>query len=375
MLSTVPSTSPFGISLDATVWFFAGRTDETDSVRHVPIHSLPFRIGRRPNLALTLPSECVSKEHAEIYEQGGSLWVRDLGSTNGTYVNGVRVVNEVRIKEGDLIQFATMVFRVGLESTAREGCTTMEDSCDRALVMIQFERLMNCASVVPFYQPIVSLPELTNMGYEVLGRSQLFGLRTPHEMFKAASELNMEAELSRMFRRIGVEVATDLPSSSLLFVNTHPVELKQDGLVSSLRELRRTNPHRKIVLEIHEAMVVDPREILALRETLRELEMQLAFDDFGAGQARFVELSEAKPDYIKFDIKLIQDIHRAPAAKQGIVAALAKMVNELGIISLAEGVETEECHTTLTQMGFQWGQGFWYGRPAAIKQQLAANQN
>ena len=82
--------SPLGITLDASVWFFAGRTDETDAVRHVPIHSLPFRIGRRPDLSLTLPSNCVSKEHAEIFARDGQMWVRDLGSTNGTYVNGAR---------------------------------------------------------------------------------------------------------------------------------------------------------------------------------------------------------------------------------------------------------------------------------------------
>jgi EAL domain-containing protein (putative c-di-GMP-specific phosphodiesterase class I) len=355
-----------GITLDASVWFFAGRTDETDAVRHVPIHTLPFRIGRRPDLCLTLPSNCVSKEHAEIFANDGQLWVRDLGSTNGTYVNGARVEADMPIKEGDLIQFATMVFRVGQEANTREGCTTTEDACDRALVMIQFERLMSSGSVVPFFQPIVQLQGREPIGYEILGRSQLFGLRTPGEMFKAASELNMEAKLSRMFRNIGIQVAEAFAPNQLFFVNTHPIELKEDGLVESLRSLRTDHPTQKIVLEIHEAMVVNLKEILTLREVLRELDIQLAFDDFGAGQSRFIELSEAQPDFIKFDMKLIQDIHLAPLAKQQLVAALAKMVNDLGIQSLAEGVETEDCHQTLTQMGFHLGQGYLYGHPSPV---------
>ncbi len=121
-----------------------------------------------------------------------------------------------------------------------------------------------------------------------------------------------------------------------------------------------------MTLEIHEAAITDPTTIRLLRETLTELDMQLAFDDFGAGQARLVELSEVRPDFLKFDMKLIQGIAFAPASRQQVVALLARMVNELGIVPLAEGVETEEDHLTLRQMGFGLGQGYFYGRPQAI---------
>src|SRR5262245_33894668 len=57
-------------------------------VRVVPLHPLPFRIGRRPGLELVLTQESVSKVHAEIYEDAGRLRIRDLQSTNGTFVNG-----------------------------------------------------------------------------------------------------------------------------------------------------------------------------------------------------------------------------------------------------------------------------------------------
>ena len=59
-----------------------------------------------------------------------------------------------------------------------------------------------------------------------------------------------------------------------------------------------------MVLEIHEASVTSSEMILKLREDLRALDMGLAFDDFGAGQARLVELGEVRPDCLKFDMKL-----------------------------------------------------------------------
>ncbi len=112
-----------------------------------------------------------------------------------------------------------------------------------------------------------------------------------------------------------------------------------------------------------------------LRELLIELNIQLAFDDFGAGQARLLELSEVRPDYLKFDMRLVQGIHRAPPSRQQVVELLVRLVNELGIVPLAEGVETKEEHETLRQIGFQLGQGFFYGRPASISNYLGSGRS
>lgn len=376
-MSAVQETASHGLALKASVWFFAGQVDESEPVRHVPIRSTPFRIGRRNDLSLTLPCGCVSKEHAELFERDNALWIRDLESTNGTYVNGERIHSEVRLKEGDIVQFATVVFRVGREEQLNtEGGTTHEDTCDRTLAVVQFDRLIQDKAVVPFFQPIVQVDDgsLTTIAYEVLGRSRLFGLRTPKQMFATASQFNLEAELSRIFRRQGVEVAKRLPDSVNLFVNTHPVELTEPGLMESLRELREVQTEQQMTLEIHEATVTSPSMIGHLRETLLDLNIQLAFDDFGAGQARLLELSEVRPDFLKFDMRLIQGIHRAPPSRQQVVEMLVRLVNELGITSLAEGVETKEEHETLRQMGFQLGQGFFYGRPASISNYLNDNR-
>ena len=356
------------ITLEPSVWFFAGQIDESEPVRRVPIQTLPFRVGRRPGLALTLPCTCVSKEHAEIFERGDAIWVRDLNSTNGTYVNGKRVYGATQLNEGDIVQFATVVFRTGRQEADNVGHTVTEDACDRALSMMQFDRLLDGEAVVPFYQSIVEIqqPGLPIRGYEVLGRSRILGLHTPKEMFATASQLNMEAELSRILRKRGVEVAQRFQERHELYVNTHPRELADDSLMESLRKLREICPDDRMVLEIHESAVTNPDMIKKLSEELKGLNMGLAFDDFGAGQARLVELSEARPDCLKFDMKLIQGIHNAPKERQDVVAMLVRMVNEIGVQSLAEGIEEEGDHETLRQMGVQLGQGFFYGRPASI---------
>ena len=185
-------------------------------------------------------------------------------------------------------------------------------------------------------------------------------------MFAAASQLEMEAELSRVLRKRGIKIADEsLPAEQVLFVNTHPAELECSGLEDSLYEIRDLHPHRPIMMEVHESMLGSNR-IAELRSTLKNLNIQLAFHDFGAGQIRMAEICDANLDVVKFDIKLTQGIHAAPEKRQQFVGSMVKMIKELGIVAMAERVEHSSEHETLLQLGFEYGQGFLYGRPALI---------
>jgi EAL domain-containing protein (putative c-di-GMP-specific phosphodiesterase class I) len=375
-MKTPNASSTSGSAATTSIWFLTGQSDTSEQVRLIPVKAAPFYVGRRSDSALCLRHSCVSKKHAELSVNNEELWVRDLNSTNGTYVNGERLTSAARLHPGDIVQFATMAFRVSrtehIGDDLTDAGTIHEDSFDQAMAMVQLERLISDRAVVPYFQPILriddSLTPLT--GYEVLGRSHVSGLSSPMEMFKTASQLNLETELSRVFRLQGLELAQAFDPKINLFFNTHPAELTGNDLLASLRELRTEAPDRPMVLEIHEAAVTNPEMIGSLRDGLNDLNIQLAFDDFGAGQARLLELADVRPDFIKFDMKLVQGIHQAPAGRQQVVALLVRMVNELGIVPVAEGVENVEEHLALCQMGVQMGQGFFYGRPGSIDDYL-----
>lgn len=357
---------------DAT-WLLSGQLSADEPVRSIRIEGSPFLVGRHSKAGLTIPSPTVSNIHAELRIEGGVLTVKDLGSTNGTFINGERIDGEFTVASGDLLQFAEIVFRVGLDAGRYDSKTIAGDSSDRALALIQFDKLMSERAVVPHFQPIVTMRDLHVDGYEILGRSRLFGLTTPHSMFSAAAVLDLESELSRMMRSEGVTAGKDLPGEPLLFANTHPAELHEQGVLEfSLRELREMAPTERIVLEIHEAAVTCVKQMREIRAVLNDLNIGLAYDDFGAGQARLVELGDVPPDYLKFDIELIHEIDRASHERQRMLASLVSIVNDLGIASLAEGVETAAEYEACRQMGFGFGQGFYFGRPALADTFVAA---
>ncbi|MEQ8212236.1 MAG: EAL domain-containing protein [Lacipirellulaceae bacterium] len=353
----------------ATVaWQLCGQLHEDETVRQIRIDSSPFVVGRRQDRALIISTPTVSGVHAELTVQEDGLYVRDLQSSNGTFVNGIRIEDSFKLANGDLVQFAHMVFRVSNTSSIRNSQTLQDDAADRALALIQFDKLVTERAVVPHFQPIVEVETQNTIGYEILGRSRLFGLTSPHAMFSAAAVLGLESELSRLMRNEGVRIARDLPGEGLLFANTHPAEMEDSALLEfSLRELLDLCPGNRLVLEIHEASVTQVTQMRELRAALTDMGIGLAYDDFGAGQARMLELVEVPPDYLKFDIALIRDIDKAGDSRQRMLASLVNMVRDMGVSALAEGVETEGEFEVCQQMGFHHIQGYFFGKPALAK--------
>jgi len=349
------------------MWFLSGRLTPGESPRYVPIHCSPFVVGRQAQAGLSLACKSVSSIHAEITTTGNTLVLRDLNSTNGTYLNGERVRETVELRPDDLVQFANVAFRVLQQSSSCDANTACEDVVDQAMALVQFDRLMNEEAIVPHYQPIVDMADGHCVGHEVLARSRITGMETPAPMFSAASQLNVEAQLSQMVRCKAIIETRSITPPLHLFVNTHPVELERPGLIDALRSLRNLSATQPITLEIHEKAVTRRSSMRELRAALRDMNIGLAFDDFGAGQARLNQLSEVQPDYLKFDISLVHNLDGASKTHQQMIASLVNMARDMDVAPLAEGIETEAERDICVELGFTLGQGFYFGKPATVR--------
>jgi len=339
------------------------------------MRAFPCQVGRHPGVPVRVIHPTVSLVHAELRKQGDALELVDLSSRNGTFVNGKRVSGSQLVRGDDLIQFGAAAFRLQHQSQFQGSLNATcqsEDIGDLALALAQFEKLVSEASVVPVYQPIVDATTAEVIAYEALARSRLFGLDKPAQMFQAAEYFHMEAELSRMLRReeLVTSSAADLPH---LFLNTHPAEMTDlKRLILSLREIRAARPKQPLTLEVHEAAAADLSTMKMLRLVLDDLNLKLAYDDFGAGQARLNELVEARPHYVKFDRKMISGLDKADKSRQQMIESLVGMCRQLGIVTLAEGVETGPEADACRKCGFELMQGYHFGRPAELRPRKAA---
>jgi len=360
-----------------TIWFLEGAVDESGQVFRVPILRLPFRVGREPGLDLSLPSQVVSSHHAVISLSGRQLMVTDLGSTNGTFVNKIPVEGETPVQDGDIVQFATLAFRARLtEVGAIDNLLSSTATIDTAMTVQMAESLrklkvlLKQEAVTQLFQPIVGLDDHEILGYEVLGRGNLEGLPGGIEdLFQLAQPIGAEVDLSLLLRRQSVAACGSLAGDHCYFLNTHPAELLDETLIYSLRDARAAWPNLKMAIEIHESAVTDPAGIKELQEELIALDMLLVYDDFGAGQARLVELAEVPPAYLKFDRSLIKDIDTAPPARVRLLEGLVKMALEMEISLVAEGLERREELAVCRNMGFTYGQGYFLAVPRPYEEQ------
>jgi EAL domain-containing protein (putative c-di-GMP-specific phosphodiesterase class I) len=359
---------------DPRVWSLVGVTHFQDRMTMIEIAPLPFRIGRGPSLQLTLAAESVSMQHAEFYAGEKGLRLRDLGSTNGTFVNRRRIKDEA-VRDGDVVHFADLEFQVLASPVPVRRPTAIVPVLPSPQPLlrdtVQLQELMRDGAVGVAFQPIVEIPGNRVVGYEALGRGRHPLLpESPAELFRTAAAVGVEVELSRLFRRKLVETVENRHDLKSVFVNTHPAELSEPALLESLSELPRRAPHIEFTVEIHEAAIVNVGQVVALKAALRERGMKLAYDDFGAGQARLIELGEAPPDLLKFDIRFIRGVHEAPPSKRRLLRSLVEIVQDLGSEPVAEGVENAEEAAACLDIGFTRAQGYFFGRPAPIPDEL-----
>src|SRR5262249_21664446 len=171
-------------------------------------------------------------------------------------------------------------------------------------------------------------------GYESLGRGSHPNLSAnPAQLLGMAEQYDLAPELSQVFRLAMIKEAVHLPPGVPVFVNLHPSEIGNDSLplLASLHAAREAlGAVHPLVAEFHEDAVADADSLRLFRDHLHALGIRLAYDDFGAGQARLAQLAEAPPDYIKLDRVLIQDVHQMPA-RQELIRALTRVASDLGI--------------------------------------------
>jgi EAL domain-containing protein (putative c-di-GMP-specific phosphodiesterase class I) len=107
----------------------------------------------------------------------------------------------------------------------------------------------------------------------------------------------------------------------------------------------------------------DARAATATLRALSAVGVHVAIDDFGTGYSSFAYLKRFPVTMLKIDRSFIAGLEDTDGGDRAIVAAIIEMAHALGILVVAEGVETREQLRVLTEMGCDWGQGYLLGRP------------
>jgi EAL domain-containing protein (putative c-di-GMP-specific phosphodiesterase class I) len=108
--------------------------------------------------------------------------------------------------------------------------------------------------------------------------------------------------------------------------------------------------------------MTDPDRTHEILWDLHDSGLRLAIDDFGSGYSSLSRLKHLPVDILKIDRSFVRDLPDQDAAS--IVSAIVQLAGSLGVVPLAEGIETEAQRTFLEARGCPMGQGFLFSRPA-----------
>jgi diguanylate cyclase (GGDEF)-like protein len=219
-------------------------------------------------------------------------------------------------------------------------------------------------------QPIVELKTGTVMAYEVLVRIRDGGTVIPAgDFIEVAEELGMAKELDREVFRKGLAhyaaIAKEHPQAKMFF-NLFPRSFNDIEWVRGIPELVRNAgvPCENIVLEITEREALpNLTQVRAVIEELRASKISVALDDFGSGFSSFLYLKYLEIDYVKIEGSFVRQIV-ADDRDRIMVAHINSMAHEFGMKTVAEFVEDEATAKALIELGVDYAQGYYFGRPA-----------
>ncbi len=217
------------------------------------------------------------------------------------------------------------------------------------------------------FQPIVDIQQRQLHGYEALIRGPAnSSMHSPLALFDTAGKYGLMGELEYTCREVSCSQFIRSQAGGKLFLNVSPMSLTehgyQQGMTHNIIE-RLGIPADRIVIELSEQYPLEDYHLLReATEHFRSEGFKIAIDDLGAGYAGLRSWSEIRPDYVKIDRHFIEHIHR-DTVKREFVRSIQDISQELGCKVVAEGIETAEDLQTVQEMGLQFGQGFFLGRP------------
>jgi EAL domain-containing protein (putative c-di-GMP-specific phosphodiesterase class I) len=237
----------------------------------------------------------------------------------------------------------------------------------RRALEVDLRRALSAGEFSLAYQPQIDLAGNTLTAMEALLRWNHAerGPVPPAEFIPLAEEMGLIVPLGEWVLREACNEAARWPDPIKVAVNLSPVQFRNRGLVTTVTQAlaaARLPPHR-LELEITEAVLLqDDEAIIAMLHQLRALGVRIAMDDFGTGYSSLSYLRSFPFDKIKIDRSFIQDIERNRGSAV-IIRAIANLGASLGIVTTAEGVETEEQLELVRRAGCTEMQGYLVSPP------------
>ena len=232
--------------------------------------------------------------------------------------------------------------------------------------------------LVTFFQPLVNLRTGAPSGAEALVRWQHpDGLRGPDAFIGLAEETGLIVEIGELVLRDACHqaarwAAADGTRPLTVTVNLSARQLAHPDIVDVVKSALEDAglDAKRLVLEMTETVLMQDREAAAATLwQLKALGVRIAIDDFGTGYSSLAYLRRFPIDMLKVAREFIDGLGR-DEHDDVITRAIVELAGTLGLLTVAEGIETEAQQAFVTALGCDLGQGYLFSRPVDAEEAL-----
>jgi EAL domain-containing protein (putative c-di-GMP-specific phosphodiesterase class I) len=277
-----------------------------------------------------------------------------------------RLARELTAAETEAVRVATDPPADGVALTSRLlTAPTLAVELARRGVTVEIGVLVE-AEFWSVYQPIVALPDRSVVAHEALLRGVVDGREVGGgDLFFVAESAGWLDRLDRIGRESAITGALPWLGTDDLYVNVDPTSIvrPQVCLASTERVVHETgiSPSQLVFEVVESHAMADRGHLLSVLEHYRSLGWRVAMDDVGAGWSSRSLMTALRPDVVKLDKDLVQQLPNDNA--RIVLKAVTDLAHKLGAVVVAEGVETERLADEVTDIGVDLGQGWLFGRP------------
>jgi diguanylate cyclase (GGDEF)-like protein len=252
------------------------------------------------------------------------------------------------------------------------------DAIGRLSLSTRLRRAVEQRQWMLHYQPVIDLRTGAMTGVEALIRwpDPTGGLVLPGEFIPLAEEMGLIEAIGEWVVeevcRQDVEWRAQGLELDLAF-NLSPRQLWQEDLADRIVEpvLAAGMDPARVTVEVTESMAMtNPDRTVGILQELHDRGLRLAIDDFGTGYSSLSRLRYLPVDILKIDRSFVRGLH-ADAQNGSLVSAMIALASNLGMVTIAEGIETEDEWRALTDRECSLGQGFLFSRPVPAEEILA----
>jgi diguanylate cyclase (GGDEF)-like protein/PAS domain S-box-containing protein len=243
----------------------------------------------------------------------------------------------------------------------------------------QLEEAIATDNIVPMFQPILDL-----LSGEVMGQEALARIRTEQGTYLEASKFIEAALHLQMTHKIdhAITKQTILHCSGRVlqglpplphFVNVSADLLRHPNLVEDIFEMALCQcqacgdligPEKPLVIEITEQQLLsDVNEAKRILQPFLDFGLRLAVDDFGSGYSSLHYLADLPITFLKIEGSLVKRVTHDKKVR-AIIKGIQNIADDLELTTIAEYVEDQDTLDALRELGVNWGQGYFFGRPA-----------